>query len=192
MKLFSPLLLLLIINSNVFGQDDTGLHFTLLGGAFISPADRVEIDNLTAKHGTSFAFGGRITNWLTPTMGVEASVNYTQSPLKGGNDLAGEALDGALLFSALKFVFAPNEDKYMQFGIGFGFVTSSYDFYLEGDTHPAIVASFALFNPINENLAIHLSVEDYVHTVYWTIGDIRTKEILQNDITIGIGLTIYR
>lgn len=193
-KLIFIVTTLLVINSSLFSQE-SDLQFTLMTGSFFSPADRVneaiEGFSISAKHGTAIAFGGRLTNWFGSTTGLEASFNYTQSPMEGGDAISGQAIEGSLLFSALKFVFAPNEKRYIQFGIGLGLVSSAYDYVLEGDTHAAGVISLTFASPISDNLALYIGIEDYLHTVYWVINDFQTEEIFQNDLIIGIGLTIH-
>jgi len=170
----------------------SNFDFTLVGGTFVSTANRFEYENIAAKYANSFSFGSKIAIWFTPTIAFEGGINYTQTPLQGKNLANGQEIDASLFFSALKIIISPDENRNIQLGGGFGLVSSAFDLYIEGDTHPAFVFSLAFSKPLSKQVHIYLGVEDYIHNVFFTYNGYISKEILQNDLLFNIGFTFSK
>lgn len=196
MKKIHLILALLIVTVGLQAQNRE-IGVTLFGGMFNATSNVYEQDfgqlgMAEAKHVSSIAFGARVTNWVSPNIGLEASFNFAQSGLEG--EFLGEKAEiaGSRFFSAIKVMLGAGSSATGRFEIGggLGLVSSSYDELLEGDTHMTGVLSAGFSIPMGQNLALRFSAEDHLHKVWWVVDGVQTDEIFQNDLIFGLGLQV--
>ncbi len=163
------ILALLMVAAGLQAQNRE-IGVTLFGGMFSPTANVYEQDLQTlgiaeAKHPSTAAFGARLTNWVSPNIGLEASFNFTQSGLEASALGETGEIGGSLFYSAIKIMLGAGSSETGRFEIGggLGLVNSSFDETLEGDTHMAGVLSAGFSVPMGRNLAIietHSSVSE--------------------------------
>ncbi len=194
LKVFVPGLLL-VISSHAFAQSYKGqIDFSTFSGGFVTTANVIDesipsLGTVQANHKSALVLGGRLTYWLSDRFGIEGGLAYTGSDLEGQEFEATGSVNANLLYSSAKVVMGYGKSSRFQLGAGLAFRTSSYDF-VEGDTHLTGVLSASLIFPLSKKLALRLDVEDYIHTVQWTLGNFITRQIMQNDLVVGAGFSI--
>lgn len=151
---------------------------------------------VTGKHKTGFAFGGRVTLWLSDTFGVEGGfaygpgdVDYDVTVVGGGFDeFVSSSVSASVWRGSLKGMvnLVPSPDASLSFFVGGGlavvgrsgdaykeFVIRVLDenvpFENEGTTDIGGVLNVGVAFDVSEMIAIRIDVEDYIHSLKQTM-----------------------
>ena len=151
---------------------------------------------VTGKHKTGFAFGGRLTLWLSGMFGVEGGFAYGPSDVDydvtvegfGQGEFVSSSVSASVWRGSLKGMvnLVPSPDAALSFFVGGGLavVGRSGDAYKEfvirvegedipfeneGTTDIGGVLNIGVAFDVSEMIAIRIDVEDYIHSVKQTL-----------------------
>ncbi len=218
---FAAFLLLFITLPAHAQRDGVSISITGQGGALLPVTDRIEelvefvpgtAEETTISQSTAFAFGGKVTVWVTDVFGVEGGFSYALSDAElevGGEDvcdiladLEGEGIcDANAWYGNVKGVYRwvpmPDANWALHFGGGVALIGHGGDFWdgVDGTTDVGGVLAAGLTVDITPQFAICVDVEDYLFSAGFEVDDpdlgvIETDSKFQNDLLIMGGFKI--
>ena len=167
-------------------------------GVMLPLADVVESGAISAtapaaKHELSGTFAARLTYWFRSEWGAELELMFSPSALEsdafgipGTVDAQFIVLSGRLVYD---FRQAHDRPGFLLTG-GLGFFATSYN-ELEMTTGGLGLITIGYRIPLDNALSLRIDLTDYITTTNWELSDgSETDQLLQNDLTLSLGLTI--
>lgn len=156
----------------------------------------------------SVAFGGRISYWVSRTVGVEAAGTFTPSRIEiSAQDTTGFAFaasaKGNVLMASARLLYQPARTN-LHFIVGGGIVRRGGDTWKQQKdsfdvktTSPAAVIGIGVRATVTPKFALLISAEDHLYSFdpkFGPTGDEANGSKLQSDllVTIGIPITLSR
>ena len=176
--------------------DGTYVDLTVAAGNFSAQRNTLDetlsgLGTVTAKHGSSPAFGGRIDIWFNDHFALQGS-----GFLAGGSSLEGQAfgvpgsVDASLFYGTGRAVAGIGGRVRLLLSAGFGFRSANYDTPdIEDGSLTVGVVGAGLLVPLGTSVALRLDADDYVYDMYWEVDGLRSREQRQHDVMLTVGLT---
>jgi len=160
------------------------------------------------KHNTQFLFGGRLTYWFNPRVGVEGAFGYTPSSVTISASVSGlgsASVDSSahvLLGSArvLYKVGPKSGDTEIHLLAGVSFVSrggAAYSIFdstsgtqLSGLSDVGGVIGASVRFHAGRSLRIRVDIEDNLYSTQFELAGSKTQSQFQNDIALSLGLAI--
>lgn len=161
--------------------------------------------NLRGRLQNSAAFGGRISYWISNTVGIEAAGAYTAARIElSAQDTTGFSVafsgKGNVIIANARLLYRPARTN-LHFIIGGGIVKRGGDLWKTAHdssgvktTSPAGIIGVAVRAAVTPKFALSLSAEDHLYSFDPMFTTPSTGKKLQSDllITIGIPITLSR
>jgi hypothetical protein len=156
--------------------------------------------NLKIQQLSAPTYGGRITYWVSRTIGVEASAGYTTSGLRafGDTSLGGTqfSLPGNVLLASARMLYRPARTN-LHLIVGAGTVHRGGDFWKNAHsssatkvTSPAAILGAGVRASVTPKFALNVSLEANIYSFDPDGTDTLNKSKLQADVLVAIGIPL--
>lgn len=150
--------------------------------------------SITAAHQASLAFGGRVTYWMRPGLGIEGSLLFAPTSLEGQAFGFEGSTAANLFYGAGRVVLGFGQRDgvpRLHLSAGLAYAAPSYDQF-EFDPFMAGVIGFGSHLPLGDSMALRFDLDDYISTQQWEFGGQPTDARVQHDVVMSAGIAFLR
>jgi hypothetical protein len=169
-------------------------RISLYAGQYAPQANVLEeLDGaIQANMAAAPGFGGQLTHWASPNVGLAFTAFYSSSKLEGRIAESVDSIDSSVFLGSARLVVGVgggDGPSILNFSAGLALNNTQYDDVIEGGTILNGVVGAELNLPLGGATSLNIGVDDYVYDRWFEIDGFESTAMRQHDLVIHGGLT---